>query len=70
MKTTFIVKQNRDPKVCFDVQKAIAENHGHCPCQIPATKDTICPCKYFREELYEGFCLCELYEKVRVPNED
>ena len=66
----FYVKKNRDENLCITVMKSIADNKGHCPCQIPATEDTICPCKYFREDLKEGFCYCNLYEKVRIPDEN
>ena len=65
-----LVKRNQDDELYLMTLKAIAENEGHCPCQIPKTEDTICPCKYFREELCEGYCICKLYEKVRIPDED
>ena len=32
----------------------------YCPCQLQQTKDTLCPCRYMREQ---GACRCGLYLK-------
>lgn len=47
------------------VLKELKANKGYCPCQIPKSEDTKCPCKNFREEVEEGWCICELFEKVK-----
>lgn len=65
-----IIKRNADDELYMQVVQAIEENEGHCPCQIPQSDDTICPCKNFREEIKEGKCICQLYEKVRIEDED
>lgn len=48
------------------VQEAIDVNHGYCPCAIERSKDTLCPCKDFREQTEPGECHCGRYEKVEV----
>ena len=50
------------------VKEQLKLNGGYCPCQLPKSEDTKCPCKNFREEVEEGWCICELFEKV--PDED
>lgn len=47
------------------VKNEIKKNKGYCPCQIPKSEDTKCPCKNFREEIEEGWCICELFEKIK-----
>lgn len=37
---------------------AIEKKGGYCPCMIPKTPDTICPCRDYREQ---GKCHCGLY---------
>ena len=32
----------------------------YCPCQSIQTNDTLCPCKYMREQ---GACRCGLFER-------
>lgn len=40
---------------------ALLERGGYCPCQPHQTEDTMCPCKFYRED---GKCICGLYVKV------
>lgn len=58
------IKMTPDKRLAKRIKKAIEENGGHCPLQIPATPDTLCLCKEFmdafnRKELCE--CRCGLY---------
>lgn len=48
------------------VQNAIKENMGYCPCRIEKTEDTKCMCKEFREQDVPGVCHCGIYEKVEI----
>ena len=36
----------------------------YCPCSLIMNKDTICPCKAFREQTEIGYCHCGKYLKV------
>lgn len=40
---------------------ALLERGGYCPCQPHQTEDTMCPCKFYRED---GKCICGLYVKI------
>ena len=46
------------------VRKAVADNHGYCPCELIQTDDTKCPCKAFKEQTAVGECHCGLYMKI------
>lgn len=41
---------------------ALARNKGHCPCSLIISKDTLCPCKEFREQ-ESGECHCGRFVK-------
>ena len=51
------------------VRKAVADNHGYCPCELIQTEDTKCICREFREQMadpdFEGYCDCMLYYKEK-----
>lgn len=36
----------------------------YCPCALEQGPDTLCICKKFREQDYEGECHCGRYKKV------
>ena len=42
------------------------EKYGerYCPCRVPRTEDTICPCKEFRDG---GKCICGLFTPQELP---
>ena len=40
---------------------ALLERGGFCPCQITKDRDTMCPCKNYRQN---GECVCGLFVKV------
>lgn len=40
---------------------ALLSSGGYCPCQVPQSEDTMCPCKNYREE---NKCICGLFVKV------
>ena len=47
-----------------DVEQALKDNDGYCPCAISRNEDTKCMCRDFRE-MREGTCPCGLYRKER-----
>ena len=47
-----------------EIQKAVRENDGYCPCRPVKTPETKCMCKEFKEQ-EEGICHCGLYEKTK-----
>jgi len=49
---------NPDKAFVMLMKQGIKDNDGYCPCKIQMNKDTICPCKEFREE---NKCECKLY---------
>lgn len=57
MKPKYFISKNYRP----DVEKALKENNGYCPCQ-PVSEDSKCICKMFRDA-EEGTCICGLYTK-------
>ena len=52
-----------------EIDKAVKDNNGYCPCSIIKNQDTRCPCKEFREQDCEGECHCGKYVKV-ISNEE
>lgn len=57
-KTIFFIENE---EVFLAINKRLEITGGHCPC-VPAetyNKDTLCPCKKFREKLE---CCCNLYK--------
>ena len=47
-----------------EIEQAIKENQGYCPCKIDKNIDTKCMCKMFREQ-EQGLCECGLYYKSK-----
>lgn len=45
-----------------EIEKALKENQGYCPCRIYRNPDTKCVCKEFREQ-EKGICHCGLFIK-------
>lgn len=45
-----------------EIEKALKENQGYCPCRIYRNSDTKCMCKEFREQ-EKGICHCGLFIK-------
>lgn len=45
-----------------EIEKALKENQGYCPCRIYRNPDTKCMCKEFREQ-EKGTCHCGLFIK-------
>ena len=46
--------------------KGLLERGGYCPCQPQQDRDTMCPCKSYRED---GKCICGMFVKV-PPKEE
>lgn len=62
-KTKIKMMLNPDAYVVLLVKGKLEKNkktfgEPYCPCQTPMSKDTICPCKYYRED---NACRCGLY---------
>lgn len=52
----------QNPQARASLLKALVERGGFCPCQPNQSRDTMCPCKNYREN---GKCICGLF--VRIP---
>ena len=53
-------KLNKDTKKVKKLIDLIDKNDGYCPCRIPKSDDTLCPCKHFIEK---GDCICGMFIK-------
>lgn len=60
---SMIIAPNPGNEVYQKMTKAVEENDGYCPCAIEKSKDTLCPCREFREQESEGECRCGRYIK-------
>lgn len=59
------IRRNPDQNKVTDVQIAIRNNGGYCPCKFEKTEDTKCMCKEFRMQ-DSGWCECGLYCKEKI----
>ena len=62
------VRQSNDKELVKTVNEALKKNkelygEQYCPCAIKHNKDTICPCKKFRDQTEPGPCHCGKFEK-------
>lgn len=46
-----------------EVEKALKDNDGYCPCRLEKIPENKCMCKEFRDQK-EGVCHCGLYIKT------
>jgi len=51
------------------IEQAIKDNDGYCPCKITKNKDTLCKCREFRETIGDAICHCGLYTKIWVGDQ-
>lgn len=59
---TKIIYRNKD-----NVQEAVDNNKGYCPCKVGHIPDNKCMCKQFKDLIangYVGYCECGLFEAV------
>ena len=56
--------KNPDENIYNEVTKEVMANDRYCPCRLERTKDTLCPCKEFRDQTAEGECHCGRFVKV------
>lgn len=54
---------NPDKEIVKQIQEALKDNDGYCPCKVAHTPENKCMCKDFREQ-EEGECHCGLYIKM------
>lgn len=57
---------NPNTKARAELLKSLLERDGYCPCQPNASRDTMCPCRTYREK---GKCICGLFTKIPQPVE-
>lgn len=62
-----MIKKTSDIEYRNEIEKALKENDGYCPCRLERTPETKCMCKEFREQK-EGVCHCGLYIKITKEN--
>ena len=58
------IKKNPNTKIYLQITKKVKENHNYCPCSLIKSPETICPCKEFRGQDYEGECHCGRFVKI------
>lgn len=51
----------QNEKARASLLKALLERGGYCPCQPNQSRDTMCPCKNYREN---AKCVCGLFTKI------
>lgn len=60
---------NPDAETVARLREGLRRKDGYCPCRLQKTKDNICMCREFREQIadpdFEGFCHCRLYYKEK-----
>lgn len=68
---------NPNEEIVKDVREKLKEKKDkygeqYCPCVLPNAhnKDTICPCKNFRESKEEGSCHCGLFIHIKEVGEN
>ena len=57
-----MVKLNLNNPNLKEIQKALKDNDGYCPCKLIKNENTKCLCKEFREQ-EKGMCHCGLFIK-------
>ncbi len=58
------VVKTDDRQLLAEIQQALKESGGYCPCKLEHNPDTRCQCKEFREQITNGIpgpCHCGLY---------
>lgn len=58
------IKLSDNKELVATIKQKLKDNQGHCPCRLTKTKDTLCPCREFREQTEPGECHCGIYYKV------
>lgn len=57
-----MIKLQEDLQLRQEIQQALKNNDGYCPCRIKHTPETKCMCLEFRNQEH-GYCHCGLYYK-------
>ena len=47
-----------------EIEQAIKENQGYCPCKVGRIPENKCMCQMFKEQEH-GLCECGLYYKSK-----
>lgn len=58
------IKTIDDKQKAAEIQQAVKDNDGYCPCRLQHTPETKCMCQEFREQIAHGIpgnCHCGLY---------
>jgi len=67
LKTKIII--NPDNNFVAEIDKALKDNDGYCPCRLAHTPENKCICQEFREQEV-GECHCGKYIKVPLTNNE
>lgn len=61
----YTIKSNPVKETREELDAAIKNNEGYCPCLSEKNEDTKCMCKKFREQDTNGFCHCGRFIKLK-----
>ena len=63
------IRYNEEKEIVKTVKEGLEKSGGYCPCRRERTKENICMCKEFKEQIkdpdFEGYCHCMLYYKEK-----
>lgn len=54
--------KNPNESAVEEIELALRQNDGYCPCKLTHIPDNKCMCKEFKEQKF-GWCSCGLYRK-------
>ena len=57
-----MIKLQEDLKLRQEIQQAVKDNDGYCPCKLQKIPENKCMCLEFRNQ-EKGYCHCGLYYK-------
>ena len=63
------IRLNEDIATVNKIKEGLKRTGGYCPCRLARTKENICMCQEFKEQIknpdFEGYCHCMLYYKEK-----
>lgn len=68
MKTKIVL--TNDKERADMIIEGLRRRGGYCPCMVAKNEDTKCRCKEFREMPAPCTCLCGLFHKIIIEEDD